>query len=455
MSNNNDHSSGTNSAGNATCTFASYDVAPDSGTAVGVFGATSLSTEDYGSSHFSSLHDSLENRPSPFSDAFQARWRQAYVTMQAYRWCEERDEESLAQIRTQLGLLIKLLSEESNQDADLYSIAMSSPKLSPLAQYLIYEEMLTKLNNWLKSVREMDIPLFFQILQIYQFVLEQLTPANCRLVLQQSRFSVSLTELLEIVPDYLSIVHSGSQKIYKTMFEECLVQMLHTISTVLAYDPHLHRSLLFMEDDSSSGSSSGQTDAKFSGDKLARGTRWPLFELLVGFLHRPNLVGERAREAMLICLNCTQRFDYLGSWVVDETDFCPLLATGLSGLFSELPRTLFSEKMSMEHFRVYHEMLESTSELQLFLRCLRFCDEALARSHAFIQVQFHDFFFNGFLLPVLGPALHQSVTGVPISDLETLPQYAVSDFFPSSLVCPSGSFFFSLSLAVFLFLLLF
>lgn len=434
MSNTGDLNAG---GGGAPAAFGNYDGAPDSGTAVGVFGATSLSTEDYGSSHFSSLHDSLENRPSAFSDAFQTRWRQAWVAMQAYRWCEEPDEESLAQVRTQLGLLIKLLSEESNQDADLYSIAVSSPKLSPLAQYLIYEEMLTKLNNWLKSVGVADIPLFFQVLQIYQFVLEQLTPANCRLVLQQSRFSASLTELLEVVPEYLSIVYSsGTQKIYKTMFEECLVQLLHTVSSVLVHDPHLHRSLLLMEDDSSSGGSSGLTDVKFCGDKLARGSRWPLFELLVGFLHRPNLVGERAREAMLICLSCTQRFDYLGAWVVDETDFCPLLATGLSGLFSELPRTLFSERMSLEHFRVYHEMLESTSELQLFLRCLRFCDEALARSHPFIQVQFYDFFFNGFLLPVLGPALHQSVTSVPICDLECLPQYSVSDPSVFSPICP-------------------
>src|SRR6218665_494830 len=179
------------------CTFGSYDAAPDSGTVGGIFGATSLSTEDYGSSHFSSLHDSLENRPSAFSDEFQARWRQAWSKMQAFRWGEEPSEESLAEVRTQLGLLIKLLSEESNQDADLYSIAVSSPKLSPLAQYLIYEEMLTKLNNWLKTVGVADIPLFFQVLQIYQFVLEQVSPANCRLVLQQSRFSTSLTELLE------------------------------------------------------------------------------------------------------------------------------------------------------------------------------------------------------------------------------------------------------------------
>lgn len=58
-----------------------------------------------------------------------------------------------------------------------------------------------------------------------------------------------------------------------------------------------------------------------------------VFSLLIPFVHRDGNIGNWARDAMLLCMALSSVDTRLGTYIAEDTDFCPVLATGLSGLF--------------------------------------------------------------------------------------------------------------------------
>ncbi|XP_065333990.1 FHIP family protein GK23746 isoform X2 [Cloeon dipterum] len=133
--------------------------------------------------------------------------------------------------------------------------------------------------------------------------------------------------------------------------------------------------------------------------------RFVIFSLLVPYVHREGGVGHQARDAMLLCMGLSKKNEALASYIADKSNVCPVLATGLSGLYSRLPRKLLIESEEWHCFTP-DDVIE-LPELTHFLASLEFCNAVVQVAHPLVQAQMLEFVHHGFLVPVVGPALLQ------------------------------------------------
>ncbi|XDV46622.1 hypothetical protein PO909_014491 [Leuciscus waleckii] len=96
-----------------------------------------------------------------------------------------------------------------------------------------------------------------------------------------------------------------------------------------------------------------------------------LFSLLIPFIHRDGTVGTQARDALTLIMSLSSQNGLVAKHIVENTYFCPVLATGLSGLYSGLPAKL--EVYSDGWFCLEkHDWLQVPALFQ-FLNSLHFC----------------------------------------------------------------------------------
>ncbi|XP_063548322.1 FHIP family protein AGAP011705 [Cydia strobilella] len=127
--------------------------------------------------------------------------------------------------------------------------------------------------------------------------------------------------------------------------------------------------------------------------------------LLLKFVHREGRKGSAARDALLLCANMSARCPQLARCML-EGDTCPVLATGLSGLYSLLPRTLGDNV-----YRLTADDVNQGHKLTLFTDSVEFCNAVAQVAHPSIKKQLLDLLCQGFLVPVMGPALLQTKPG--------------------------------------------
>ncbi|XP_045538073.1 FHIP family protein GJ17503 isoform X2 [Papilio machaon] len=123
--------------------------------------------------------------------------------------------------------------------------------------------------------------------------------------------------------------------------------------------------------------------------------------LLLSTVHREGATGSASRDALLLCAKMSARCPPLAHCML-AGNTCPVLATGLSGLYSLLPRTL-SDKID----RLTPDDLKQMHKLTLFIDSLEFCNAVAEVAHPSIKKELLDLLHQGFLVPVMGPALLQ------------------------------------------------
>ncbi|XP_039759985.1 UPF0518 protein GJ17503 isoform X2 [Pararge aegeria] len=123
--------------------------------------------------------------------------------------------------------------------------------------------------------------------------------------------------------------------------------------------------------------------------------------LLLSSVHREGSAGSVARDAFLLCAKMSARCPPLAHCLLTG-NACPILATGLSGLYSLLPRSLGDTvKLTPDDVNRVHK-------LTLFIDSLEFCNAVAQVAHPLIRKHLLDLLYQGFLVPVMGPALLQS-----------------------------------------------
>ncbi|XP_070971924.1 FHF complex subunit HOOK-interacting protein 1A-like [Oncorhynchus clarkii lewisi] len=130
-----------------------------------------------------------------------------------------------------------------------------------------------------------------------------------------------------------------------------------------------------------------------------------IFSLLIPFIHREGLVGQQARDALLLIMSLSAENQRVAQHIAENTYFCPVLATGLSGLYSSLPTKL--EVPGEEWHCLHREDWLQMPTLVQFLNSLEFCNAVIQVAHPNIRDQLVSYIYNGFLVPVLAPALHK------------------------------------------------
>ncbi|KAL2098192.1 hypothetical protein ACEWY4_007399 [Coilia grayii] len=165
-----------------------------------------------------------------------------------------------------------------------------------------------------------------------------------------------------------------------------LVLLLHQLCCVLAKDPSVLELFFHTSED--------QGAANFL-----------IFSLLIPFIHREGAVGQQARDALLLIMALSAENHVVAKHIAENTYFCPVLATGLSGLYSSLPTKL--EVRSEEWHCLHREDWQQMPALVQFLNSLEFCNAVIQVAHPSIRDQLLGYIYNGFLVPVMAPALHK------------------------------------------------
>ncbi|KAK4014764.1 hypothetical protein OUZ56_027272 [Daphnia magna] len=150
---------------------------------------------------------------------------------------------------------------------------------------------------------------------------------------------------------------------------------------------------------------------------IANEPKFPMMTLLICNLHKCGAQGQTSRDNLKLLMALAKEHQLLAQFIALHSDLCPVVATGLSALFSDLPRPLpwHVQNAGM----LSHLDIESLKEVENFVTSVEFCDSILETSSWLIVNRLLDMCYKGFLVPVLGPALFQDSTGLSVELLDS------------------------------------
>ncbi|KAF0295993.1 FTS and Hook-interacting protein [Amphibalanus amphitrite] len=219
---------------------------------------------------------------------------------------------------------------------------------------LLIERVLERLLDWSALCGPFEEQLRLEQLRIYEQLLRQAAPA---LLVQRA--------VLRPLTSLLAGCRAAEQPVE---LHRRLVLVLAQLCAALHRQPPLLDLFLGLDED-------GQP------------TSFGVFAMLVDFVHRDGVIGRTDREALLLCMRT-------------------VLATGLSGLYSVLPRKLLV--VTEDRYQLLSADSKQVPELHSFVCSLDFCNSVLQVCHPLIADQLLDYVYQGFLVSVMGPALHQN-----------------------------------------------
>ncbi|GMS87441.1 hypothetical protein PENTCL1PPCAC_9616 [Pristionchus entomophagus] len=127
-----------------------------------------------------------------------------------------------------------------------------------------------------------------------------------------------------------------------------------------------------------------------------------VFSLLIPFLYEMNDVGQLARDALLLILAVSSKQEEVAEFVAAKSAFCPVVATGLGGCFSQLSFVLAGDGAE----RLLPEA--AATNLANFHVALLFCNAVVQVAHESVVAKIAEYFYSGFLILVVKPALLQA-----------------------------------------------
>lgn len=123
-------------------------------------------------------------------------------------------------------------------------------------------------------------------------------------------------------------------------------------------------------------------------------------------VHREGTVGQQTRDSMLLCMALSKKNHEIGVYIAEHSNVCPVLATGISGLYSLVPRKLDIE--TDDWHRLTPDDVNDIPSLDHLMHSFEFCNAVTQIAHPLVQKQLLEYLYQGFLVPVMGPALLQN-----------------------------------------------
>ncbi|XP_014743734.1 PREDICTED: protein FAM160A1-like isoform X2 [Sturnus vulgaris] len=226
--------------------------------------------------------------------------------------------------------MLFLLIEEQANDASM----------GPILEFVVSENIMEKLFLW--SLRQ-DFTDETKIEQLKMYEM---------LVTQSHQPLLHHKPILKPLMMLLSSCSGTTTPIVETE----LVVLLSQLCSIIAKDPSILELFFHTSED--------QGAANFL-----------IFSLLIPFIHREGTVGQQARDALLFIMSLSAENNLVANHIAENTYFCPVLATGLSGLYSSLP-TKLEEKGEEWHCLMKDDWLLSPALVQ-FMNSLEFCNAVI------------------------------------------------------------------------------
>lgn len=181
--------------------------------------------------------------------------------------------------------MMLLLVEEEDQDG----------AQGPILQYMLEEDLLTKLFQWSNLQLEYADRLKYHHLKTVDLLISQAR----QLLLVHKPIIRPLLQLLTSCEE-----HPNSN------IEQHLILVLHQLCVAVTQNTHLLE-LLF-------SASSDQGSAKFL-----------IFSLLIPYIHHEGSIGQQARDALLLIMALSSRLEHIGQYIAQHSDFCPVSTSTL------------------------------------------------------------------------------------------------------------------------------
>ncbi|XP_033235371.1 UPF0518 protein GA25918 isoform X2 [Drosophila pseudoobscura] len=338
--------------------------------------------------------------PRACYDSFCKHWQQAYDIIQHYA---PPTHDDVLGVVSHLDYMVTLLLVELHHcnKVSLPSTDASAAPAAPCLEYLLSENLLDKLYEWACTTGRYANAVRLEQLKLYE------------LLVSHSRHQLLCHE--PFLRPLLKILASSQGEIFPPDLEKRLVILLNQLCVVLMQNVHLLDLFFF----------SAQTQVQeqiqngnVPPPKSGTTTNFIIFSLLIPYVHREGSLGHQARDALLLCMALSQKNSNIGTYIAQYSSICPLLVTGLGGLYSRLPNSI--EISSIDWHRITPDDVTEIPELTLFMNALEFCNAVVQVAHEMIKQQLLDFMYQGFIVPVLGPAVLQTNIDSQISAMSYL-----------------------------------
>uniref|UniRef100_A0A3Q3DS97 FHF complex subunit HOOK-interacting protein 1B n=1 Tax=Hippocampus comes TaxID=109280 RepID=A0A3Q3DS97_HIPCM len=305
---------------------------------------------------------------------FENHWRQVSVSRVLDQSELSRSTDDLIAVRNHTDQMFCLLAEERPPQGGGGDDG-GGEGVGPILQLVVREGVLESLLRWhLRG--DPDADSLGALLKLFEMLIGQSQQALLR------RPAV-LHPLLRVVG---ACAHS--ERGCPPALENSLVLLLNQVCVRVAREPALLETLL-----RAAPAQRGSSDL-------------PLFSLLVPFIHREGAVGQQARDALLLVMATSAADRAVARYIAHNSYFCPVLATGLSALYSSLPRKM--EVHGDDWHALRREDWMGVSSLAVFMNSLEFCNAVVQVAHPMVRSQLLDYLHNGFLVSVVAPALYKS-----------------------------------------------
>ncbi|XP_053985299.1 FHIP family protein AAEL005291 isoform X2 [Hylaeus volcanicus] len=345
--------------------------------------------------------------PSACYDSFCKHWQQAYeIILHTSPPKGILNQDDVLGVVNHIDHMVTLLVLELRDSYSHNNYRQSTTAThSPCLEYLLSENLLVKLYDW-----SINTGRFNNAVRLEQLKLYELLVSHNSILLAHEPVARPLLRLLE----------DCANDIMPLEVEKKLVVLLNQLCVTLMQNMAL-LDLFFHP------TATGKNKLveciyiiykkyilKYYSIQICY--RFIIFTLLIPHVHREGGVGQQARDAMLLCMSLSKRNDEVGVYIADHSNICPVLATGLSGLYSLLPRKLDIE--TDDWHRLTPDDVNDLPALMHLMNSLEFCNAVAQVAHPLVQKQLLEFLYHGFLVPVMGPALLQDSLGLTIEQLD-------------------------------------
>lgn len=255
-------------------------------------------------------------------EVFKSHWSQAENLMEKHHGKNSTNVQDFEASLHYFHQMINLIAED----------VITTEKI--VIEYLFNEQLLEKMVDWTLVVADFRDKFKIQQLRLYELI----TVSD---IIVSHRISV-LRPLLRLL--------SGCSNEENTDVEKKILLVVHQLCVCVKKDDEL-LALLF--------------DHRTTSNFL-------VLTLLTKYVHREGDVGQQARDSLLLIMSLSVNDPKIGFFISKQSDFCPILATGLSGLYSELPR-----KLNIHYddwYQLTNEDITEIAELSMILNSLEFCN---------------------------------------------------------------------------------
>ncbi|XP_075234384.1 FHIP family protein AGAP011705 isoform X7 [Lycorma delicatula] len=304
--------------------------------------------------------------PSACYASFQKHWQQIYEIIARTKTSAVKQDDILGVVNNLKQLMMLLLLELQYSQTN-----------KPCLDYLLSQNLLDKLFNWGEITGMYGNTIKMQQLQLFEILV-----------------SYSRTQLLiheSVHRPLIKLLESCSNEVFSVDIEKCLIILLNQLCICLIHHNELLELFFFVGENN-------------------QPSRFIIFSLLLPYLHRDGSLGQQARDALLLCIRISKQNDDVAEYIARHSNVCPVMAGGLCGLYSALPRKLTIE--APDWYRFTPDDVNDMTDLAHFMNSLEFCNAAAEVAHPIVRSELLQIIYVAFLIPVMGPALLQENMGL-------------------------------------------